>query len=362
MLQASWDSIVSHSTRVKAIRTALRRDELPHSMMMLGPRGIGKRRIALCAASSLLCKVSKPGSFCGECHDCRRIWAGTHPDVISVRRRLATDSVSKKSDGEGKESRFIAIGDEDEPISNLLHTVRGMCEVASLKPFEADRKVFIVDEAERMTHEAQDALLKTLEQPHEDTYIILLCRGRHAVKETIFSRCSVLQFHPLSEADVATVISREVPHANPDDVRLASFFADGSPGRAIELLDENLRDEIRAFFEWFTALPLSSPLAHAESLIARPEHEFGPRNFEPIRVRLELYFRMLISIVNAPDRCPCADVANGWAISLPQTARAEIAAAALEAIADLARNVRAQFVLDYLTTRILSYVPKPGRK
>ncbi len=139
---------------------------LSHAYMLLGPEGPGRDEDALRLAAKLLCP--EPDAPCGRCRDCRKVLAGVHPDVIRVGREMA-----------GKElRRDLVVGQ-----------IRAMTADAALAPNEAARKVYIISPADRMNAQAQNALLKALEDPPGHACFILCAEAADALLPTVRSRC-----------------------------------------------------------------------------------------------------------------------------------------------------------------------------
>jgi DNA polymerase-3 subunit delta' len=176
---------------------------------------VGKRTTAVAVAQALNCTqpVPLPGAkgesrtACGECASCRRIARGAHPDVVLV---APEDSGAIKTE-----------------------TIRDdVLQPSAYRPFEGRWRVFIVDEADALVPNAQDALLKTLEEPPPGSIFILVTSLPDALLPTVRSRCYRLRFGRLSEAEIARVL-RERHQFSEADARAASAIADGSIGRAL---------------------------------------------------------------------------------------------------------------------------------
>ena len=196
-----WDD-VHGAPVVDAIRHQLESGGSPHAWLLLGPSGSGKLATATAIAAALNCRES-PGIGCGECRTCTRIQRHRHPDVHHV----------------VAEGTFI-----------LVDTVRAVISEATRSPFEGRTKVFIFDEAERMNPAAQNALLKTLEEPETDTVFILLSAREEELLDTIRSRCRVVHLERLAEGEVVSLLEAEgADHA---DALLAARLSEGDVRKA----------------------------------------------------------------------------------------------------------------------------------
>ncbi len=182
---------------------------------------------------------------CGECTACSRIARGVHPDVLIVE---PGDSGSIK-----------------------VEQVREAIDRAAFRPFEGRTRVVIIDEADALVGAAQNALLKTLEEPPPASVFLLVTSRPDALLATVRSRCPRLTFRPLSEADVAEVLVRL--GRSPDDARAVAAMADGSPGRAVELSGDDL-SAARAIAQHVLAHAAATPeprrrIEGAKDLLAR---------------------------------------------------------------------------------------------
>jgi DNA polymerase III subunit delta' len=177
-----------------------------HAYVFAGPEGSGKALAARAFTAALLCA----DGGCGECRDCRLALEDRHPNVVLVE----------------PEGRDIRVGDGPDDGG----TARWMAARAYLTPPERGRKVFRVDQADRMTEEAADVLLKVLEEPPPDTVFVLSSARPHEIPETVRSRCQNVSFHPLPEAFVVETLTRE--GVEEPRARLASRLAGGNLGRA----------------------------------------------------------------------------------------------------------------------------------
>jgi DNA polymerase III subunit delta' len=177
-----------------------------HAYLFAGPEGSGKQLAARAFTAALLCERGG----CGECRDCRLALGDRHPNLVLV-------------EPEGRDIRVGEGADEDG-------TARWLVARAYLTAPEPRRKIFRVEQADRMTEEAADVLLKALEEPPADTVFLLSSARPHEIPETILSRCHTVTFRPLSEAFVVeTLMGEGVEEAR---ARLAARLAGGNLGRA----------------------------------------------------------------------------------------------------------------------------------
>ncbi len=347
----SWNTVKGHDAQINALRAAIGQNRLHHSLLFTGPSGVGKKMVAYRVAAAALCKTAGSGDLCGTCSTCRRILAGTHPDVVLVERE--------------PDKRFIVIGDDSEVSekakTTAVHSVRRMTEIAYRKPLEADRKFFIIDECERMNHEAQSAFLKTLEEPPANTHFILVCTNSQSMHETVLSRCLMLRFHPLSSDAVREIFLVSVGQQFTHESELASAFSEGSPGSAITYFKEELLDEIVWLLEFLKGLKTENPFDLSDALLSRATEGVGKKRggeentktgLEPIRERIIFFLRLIQQAFRPFGNGMITKLSPEWITECAPETRAICVETALEAVRDIMANVRPQLVLDNFIVRI----------
>jgi DNA polymerase III subunit delta' len=202
--------IVGHRRLVDLLARSVKSGALPPSLIFAGPSGVGKRLAALSVAQALNCTNPQSSAdqtdACGVCPACKRIARGVHPDVMIVE---PGDSGSIKID-----------------------QVREIVGRAEYRPFEGRRRAVIIDEADALVPAAQNALLKTLEEPPPSSVFMLVTPRADTLLATVRSRCPRLQFRPLSPGDIASVLMK-FDHSE-TEARAVAATADGSVGRALQ--------------------------------------------------------------------------------------------------------------------------------
>ena len=206
-----FHAIIGHRRVVSLLSRAIARETLPPALLLAGPPGVGKRRTALALAEAINClrpevRGDLKRDACGACASCKRIARGVHPDVIVL---------------EPGDMGSIKI----EPIRDVI-------DRAGYRPFEGRRRVVIIDEADALVPQAQNALLKTLEEPPSASVFVLVSSMPDALLGTVRSRCSRLRFGPLSAGEVADALMRDHEY-DEVEARAAAADADGSIGRAL---------------------------------------------------------------------------------------------------------------------------------
>ena len=187
-------AVRGHTAVRRLLARAVARDRLPPSLVLSGPDGVGKRQVAVGLAELLNCEAVRDAGdgvpeSCGACPPCRRIARGVHADVLAV-----------------------APGDTG---TIRVDAVRGVVEQAAYRPFEGRRRVVIVDDADRLVAEAQNALLKTLEEPPPASVFLLVTHRPHLLLPTVRSRCPELRFGSLATDEVVDVLVGECGVAPP---------------------------------------------------------------------------------------------------------------------------------------------------
>lgn len=214
-----FKDITGHAIQKKKLSVLLEKKILPPTILFAGPEGIGKWKMAMRAAMSLHCSAQNPP--CLQCPDCLRVEQGLHPDSVSIRPN---------------EKGIIPIGSESgvEP-----GTVRWLLERLSIKPLSGVMTAQI-DGIDRMRPEAQNALLKTIEEPSKGTYIFLIAGSISTVLPTILSRCFIIKFNFLHDDEVRAVLDK-----NGTCDSIVAGAAGGSVANAMLLREEEILEGIK---------------------------------------------------------------------------------------------------------------------
>jgi len=223
---AGFAAIVGQQQAIAALRRALARNRLPHAILFHGPIGVGKATTAGILAQALNCAERGFADACGVCASCRKVARGLHPDVLwvapqrgSIRLGQVSPRRSEASDAEPA----------NEPIVSWV----------GYRPYEGRRRVVVIDDAHTMNASAQNALLKTLEEPPPSSMLVLVTPAPASLLPTIRSRCQPLRFQPLPPALLRQHLE-EVGGLPGEEARLRAALAAGSLGRAIDLdLDDH---------------------------------------------------------------------------------------------------------------------------
>lgn len=240
----TFEDILGQSSALDWLRRAYRADRLPHGLIFAGPAGVGKATTARALAALFLCEQPCGELPCGSCASCRAMESGNHPDYHVITKELI-----RYHDQTGK-SKAIDL--------SIKVIVPEMVEPAGRKAVMGRGKVFVVEQAELMNAAAQNAMLKTLEEPAGRTLIVLLTDQPGALLATIRSRCQTVQFAALDDALVRKQLeSRGIDPATAAD---AARLAGGSLGVALKWVEDDVvapaRDLERQLDGLFTGRPL----------------------------------------------------------------------------------------------------------
>lgn len=249
-------SVVGQPRAVSALEAALRGHSVHHAYLFAGPEGVGKELAAVGFTQALLC-AEKPLEGCGTCSTCTRIEKKLHPDVSWVMpdAERVERGLAGRSDFQGTPSREIRV-----------ESIRALQERLALHGLESRRKVAVVLSAHTLNPQAQNAFLKTLEEPPAETTLLLVASAADRLLPTLRSRCSLLSFAPLPAAFVAERVQQE-RSLNPGTAALVAVMAGGSLGRALSLDVEALahRKEIIQDFESMRSGAAGALLRFAET-------------------------------------------------------------------------------------------------
>lgn len=340
----AWQGIEGHDDVVRSFVTAADRGRVAGSYLFVGPDGVGKTSFALALARALACHDLGPGlTACGRCPSCVQAAAGSHPDIDVVRKPADRSTIPLEA----------FIGD-------AAHRMReGLCWRILLRPVLGGRKTALVLDADALSAEAANCLLKTLEEPPAGAVIILVGTTLERQLPTIRSRCRIVRFRPLSAATIERILGAEPPAGHsqtdeppPDPGRIAAAAAaGGSLARARLLLDP----ELAAFRTRLIDLLGQRPLRGVD--LARDTNalvEAAGKDAPPRRARLKLvleaaleFHRAALHLAVAGE--PPADPATARALAAaPPDAEAAVVAlrTTLATLAAVDRNANLAVLVD----------------
>ncbi|MCR5416498.1 MAG: DNA polymerase III subunit delta' [Pseudobutyrivibrio sp.] len=216
----NFSEIIGQEDAKNLLKNAIKKGSTSHAYIFSGEKGSGKMMLAEAFAKMLQCE--NPGEdSCGECHSCKQAESHNNPDIIYVKREA------------GKAN--IGVDVVREQINNDIE----------IKPYSSKYKVYIVDEAERMNPQAQNALLKTIEEPPAYAIIILLTTNHNSFLQTILSRCVTIQMKTIDTELIKRTL-QEKYHIVDYQSEMVASFAQGNLGKAIELASSDEFQEIKS--------------------------------------------------------------------------------------------------------------------
>ena len=221
------DRPLAHDALIERLSNAAAEGRLPHALLFEGREGIGKYVAARWFAAGLFCARGTAGGHgvaapCGECGPCKRIVTDNHPDLLEIdpvadgEERIRVGRIAIRSDANG--------GQESE---------RSLEAFLDLRAVEGTRRVVLIRESHRMTDAAQNALLKTLEEPRPGTLLVLETHRSARLLPTILSRCIRVRLEALSSEDCERVLSAADPSRAPERTAELAGWSEGSPGVAL---------------------------------------------------------------------------------------------------------------------------------
>ena len=214
----SFKDVVGHKDILKYISSAVENNRVSHAYILNGERGSGKKMLANLFAMTLLCETGD-NEPCGKCHSCKQAESGNHPDIIRVTH---------------EKPNSISVDDIRTQVNNTV----------DIKPYQGPYKVYIIPQADMMTPQAQNAILKTIEEPPSYAVFLLLTENAETLLPTINSRCVMLKLRNIKDTLIKKYLMEnlEIPDYKAD---MCTAFAQGNMGRAIMLANSDHFIEIR---------------------------------------------------------------------------------------------------------------------
>ena len=209
---ADFNAVAGHERIIKSLRESIKNDMTSHAYIFCGNKGSGRNLTAGAFAKTANCLSPINGNACGKCPSCIQFESGNNPDVFYVK---ATKTIS------------ISVDDIREQIINEV----------KIKPYSYKRKIFIIDKADTMTSQAQNALLKTLEEPPKYVLIILIAENTENFLPTVLSRCVMMKFSPISVNLIKNYLINNCA-MNENDAAFYAEYSIGSIGEALRLSDD----------------------------------------------------------------------------------------------------------------------------
>lgn len=203
-----FKDIIGHDMIKLHFKKAIETDHVSHAYILTGEAGMGRKSLANAFAMTLLCEKGK-SEPCMQCHACKQVMSGNHPDLICVTH---------------EKPGSIGVDDIRKQVQDTI----------MIRPYSSYYKIYIVDEAEKMTVQAQNALLKTIEEPPSYAVIMLLTTNQEAFLPTILSRCVTLKLKPLQDSVVKEYLMGSLGIGE-SKAEVYAAFARGNLGKAIHI-------------------------------------------------------------------------------------------------------------------------------
>lgn len=201
-----FEHIIGHEKQIKNLQNTIKNNKIGHSYLFVGEEAIGKKAVALYFAKTLLCE--KKGLIpCNVCNSCIKFDTHNHPDFFFIE----------------PEKNIIKKGQIEEVIKNIM-----------TKPYESEKKIFIIDDSYKMNKEAQNSFLKTLEEPPKFAHFILISTNSRNLLPTIVSRCEVIKFFPAKKSEIVHILTTEY-NKDKEKAEFISSFSRGRVGKIIQL-------------------------------------------------------------------------------------------------------------------------------
>lgn len=215
---ANYGDIIGHEDIVRHFKSSIELGKVSHAYILHGEKGVGKKTLANVVAKSLQCESGNPDP-CGECKSCLQVESNNQPDIIWLKQ---------------EKPNVISV---DEIRSQIVNDI-------DLKPYSSRYKIYIIPDAQMMNPQAQNALLKTLEEPPEYAIIILLTNNVDKFLPTILSRCIVLNFKPVQPLEMIEYLEEQLG-VEKAKAKFCTDFAQGNLGKAVRLAISPEYNEIK---------------------------------------------------------------------------------------------------------------------
>jgi DNA polymerase-3 subunit delta' len=322
-----WD-IAGHRNEVASLRSAVTSGQAAHAYMFAGVKGIGKARLARLFAQALLCESSPSEAPCGSCRSCLRVDHGNHPDLHWL----------------------TPIGS-----SFRIDQVRAMQAQISRRPYEGRYKICVLDDAETLTEQAQNSMLKVLEEPPGNGILLLIVHRPAAILPTIHSRCQTVSMRPVA-TEVITQWLLNRCDITPQQAALLAALSGGRPGVALDLEAEAViadrdrvaswsialrRDRLKAVWPIASELEVEKDLDDWLGMMMTWFRDVWHRFLDP---------ELPVTNIDAIEQLD--EEAAGW-----QTAALQALVAIGEARRALSRNGQKRLVLDVMLMRMQRGIP-----
>jgi DNA polymerase-3 subunit delta' len=227
-----FEQVIGHESIIQHLQNAISAQKVSHAYIFYGEEGMGKKTLANAFAKTLQCEENGIRS-CDRCKSCMQADSGNHPDIIRVTHEK------------------LSIGVDDIRIQVNADIL--------VKPYDSRYKIYIIDDADKLTEQAQNALLKTMEEPPEYAVILLLVSNLTSLLPTVLSRCVQLNLKPVDKTVIKEFLMER--HHIPDyKAEVAAAFSSGNVGKAIKYASsedfEKMKEEILHILKYIDEMEL----------------------------------------------------------------------------------------------------------
>ena len=289
--------------------------KLSHAYLIEGGEGCGKTYFARFAAAAVLCTGDKPP--CGKCPSCVKALAGSHPDLFYF--------------------------SPDKKASMGVETVRDIKKSLFFMPNDGDRKVYIIDDAQKMTVHAQNALLKFIEEPPASVLFFIVADKKESLLPTVVSRTRIISLAPSDNADIRRFLMSESKKSGGEQIDEAINMAEGSPGKALKLLCRDFSRQRQLCLDFMPVLVSTSKSDAMAFLLSMKLNRDGVKEF------FTLLMTALADVMNArfgrATRLLSRDAAAEYAKSITDRKNAYLFDLATEAVVRAGENANINLLL-----------------
>jgi DNA polymerase III subunit delta' len=316
----SWKSIIGQNRVVGTLKRFLLQNRLPHALLFYGPEGVGKDAVAIQLAKTLNCKEAGDDS-CDSCIDCEKMGSLQHPNLhlvfpMPTGKNEASDNspIEKLSSEELSEIQSQISLKSKDAYHNIkieranfikISSIRDIRRKASLSVYEKGKRIFLIMNANKMTDEASNALLKTLEEPLPNTLLILTTSNKDALLSTITSRCQLVRFDLLTEDEIAeALVNRQ--NADIQQAKILSRLANGNYSRGIELMGPDL-NLMRTMLIELLVVIVTKNTQSVSSEIDKLIKDFTRAEIEELLLLMQIWFRDANTVQNGGEKVCSVD-------------------------------------------------------
>ena len=289
--------------------------KLSHAYLIEGGEGCGNTYFARFAAAAVLCTGDKPP--CGKCPSCVKALAGSHPDLFYF--------------------------SPDKKASMGVETVRDIKKSLFFMPNDGDRKVYIIDDAQKMTVQAQNALLKFIEEPPASVLFFIVADKKESLLPTVVSRTRIISLAPSDNADIRRFLMSESKKSGGEQIDEAINMAEGSPGKALKLLCRDFSRQRQLCLDFMPVLVSTSKSDAMAFLLSMKLNRDGVKEF------FTLLMTALADVMNArfgrATRLLSRDAAAEYAKSITDRKNAYLFDLATEAVVRAGENANINLLL-----------------